>query len=166
MRAYSLLLIKTCHKRGAFAMGGMAAQIPIKNDLAANEAALAKVRADKDREATDGHDGTWVAHPGLVAIAKEAFDKSMKTPNQIHKKRDDVQVAAKDLLNFQPKGPITEHGLRININIGITHKKRITICFRKNSNSLNSHFAAGTHYAKSNFTTIGDKNLFHRKYLV
>ena len=121
MRAYSLLLIKTCHKRGAFAMGGMAAQIPIKNDPAANDAALAKVRADKEREATDGHDGTWVAHPGLVAIAKEAFDKVMKTPNQIHKKRDDVQVAAKDLINFQPKSPITEQGLRININIGIQY---------------------------------------------
>ncbi len=121
MRAYSLLLIKTCHKRGAFAMGGMAAQIPIKNDPAANEAALAKVRADKDREANDGHDGTWVAHPGLVAIAKEAFDKVMKTPNQIHKKRDDVNVSAKDLLNFQPKGPISEQGLRTNINIGIQY---------------------------------------------
>jgi malate synthase len=121
MRAYSLLLIKTCHKRGAFAMGGMAAQIPIKNDPAANEAALAKVRADKEREATDGHDGTWVAHPGLVAIAKAAFDKPMKTPNQIHKKREDVHVTAKDLINFQPKGPITEQGLRININIGIQY---------------------------------------------
>jgi malate synthase len=121
MRAYSLLLIKTCHKRGAFAMGGMAAQIPIKNDPAANDAALAKVRADKDREATDGHDGTWVAHPGLVALAKEAFDKVMKTPNQIHKKRDDVSVTAKDLLDFQPRGPITEQGLRININIGIQY---------------------------------------------
>jgi len=121
MRSYSLLLIKTCHKRGAFAMGGMAAQIPIKNDAAANDAALAKVRADKDREASDGHDGTWVAHPGLVAIAKEAFDKVMKTPNQIHKKRDDVNVSARDLLNFQPKGPITEQGLRTNINIGIQY---------------------------------------------
>jgi malate synthase len=121
MRAYSQLLIKTCHRRGAFAMGGMAAQIPIKNDPAANEAALAKVRADKDREANDGHDGTWVAHPGLVAIAKEAFDKVMKTPNQIQKKRDDVNVSARDLLNFQPKGPITEQGLRININIGIQY---------------------------------------------
>ncbi len=121
MRSYSLLLIKTCHKRGAFAMGGMAAQIPIKNDPAANEAALAKVRADKDREANDGHDGTWVAHPGLVAIAREAFDKAMKTPNQIHKKRGDVNVSAKDLLNFQPKGPVTEAGLRTNINIGIQY---------------------------------------------
>jgi malate synthase len=121
MRAYSLLLIKTCHKRGAFAMGGMAAQIPIKNDRVANEAALAKVRSDKEREANDGHDGTWVAHPGLVAIAREAFDRVMKTPNQIHKKRDDVKVAAKDLLDFQPRGPITESGLRTNINIGIQY---------------------------------------------
>jgi malate synthase len=121
MRAYSLLLIKTCHKRGAFAMGGMAAQIPIKNDPAANDAALAKVRADKEREANDGHDGTWVAHPGLVSIAREAFDKAMKTPNQIQKKRDDVNVSARDLLNFLPKGPITEQGLRTNINIGIQY---------------------------------------------
>jgi len=121
MRAYSLLLIKTCHRRGTFAMGGMAAQIPIKNDPAANEAALAKVRADKDREATDGHDGTWVAHPGLVALAKEAFDKVMKTPNQIHRQRDDVKVTAKDLTDFQPQQPITENGLRININIGIQY---------------------------------------------
>ncbi len=121
MRAYSLLLIKTCHHRGAFAMGGMVAQIPIKNDPAANEAATAKVRADKEREAKDGHDGTWVAHPGLVAIAKEAFDAVMKTPNQIHRKRDDVHITAKDLLDFQPKAPITEQGLRININIGIQY---------------------------------------------
>jgi malate synthase len=121
MRAYSLHLIKTCHRRGAFAMGGMAAQIPIKNDPAANEAALAKVRADKEREANDGHDGTWVAHPGLVALAKEAFDKVMKTPNQIHRRRDDVNMTARDLLDFQPKGPITEQGLRANINIGIQY---------------------------------------------
>ena len=121
MRAYSLLLIKTCHRRGAFAMGGMAAQIPIKNDPAANEQAIAKVRADKDREATDGHDGTWVAHPGLVAIARESFDKVMKTPNQIQRQRDDVKVSAADLLDFQPKAPITEAGLRTNINIGIQY---------------------------------------------
>jgi len=121
MRAYSLLLIKTCHRRGAFAMGGMAAQIPIKNDPAANEAALAKVRADKEREANDGHDGTWVAHPGLVALAKEAFDKVMKTPNQIHRQRDDVKVSARDLTDFQPQRPITENGVRININIGIQY---------------------------------------------
>jgi len=121
MRAYSLLLIKTCHRRGAFAMGGMAAQIPIKNDPAANEQALAKVRADKEREANDGHDGTWVAHPGLVALAKEAFDKVMKTPNQINRQREDVSVKATDLLDFQPQAPITENGLRININIGIQY---------------------------------------------
>jgi malate synthase len=102
-------------------MGGMAAQIPIKNDAAANEAAIAKVRADKDREATDGHDGTWVAHPGLVGIAKDAFDRVMKTPNQIAKQRPDVKVGATDLLNFQPRGPITESGLRTNINIGIQY---------------------------------------------
>ncbi len=121
MRAYSLLLIKTCHRRGTFAMGGMAAQIPIKNDPAANEQAIAKVRADKEREASDGHDGTWVAHPGLVALAKEAFDKVMKTPNQINRQRDDVNVAAPDLLEFQPQKPITENGLRININIGVQY---------------------------------------------
>ncbi len=121
MRAYSQLLIKTCHRRGAFAMGGMAAQIPIKNDPEANEAALAKVRADKEREVTDGHDGTWVAHPALVPIAKEAFDRVMKTPNQISKQRDDVKVTAADLLNFQPEAPITENGLRMNINIGIQY---------------------------------------------
>jgi malate synthase len=121
MRAYSLLLIKTCHRRGAFAMGGMAAQIPIKNDPGANETALAKVRADKEREANDGHDGTWVAHPGLVALAKEAFDQVMKTPNQIDRQRDDVKASAKDLLDFQPQKPITENGLRININIGIQY---------------------------------------------
>ena len=121
MRAYSLLLIKTCHRRGTFAMGGMAAQIPIKNDPAANEQAIAKVRADKEREASDGHDGTWVAHPGLVALAKEAFDKVMKTPNQINRQRDDVNVAAPDLLDFQPQKPITENGLRININIGVQY---------------------------------------------
>jgi malate synthase len=121
MRAYSLLLIKTCHKRGAFAMGGMAAQIPIKNDPKANEAALAKVRADKEREANDGHDGTWVAHPGLVAVAQQAFDAVMTTPNQIAKQRPDVEVSAADLLDFKPQGPVTENGLRMNINIGIQY---------------------------------------------
>lgn len=121
MRSYSLLAIKTCHRRKAHAMGGMAAQIPIKNDPAANEAALAKVRADKEREASDGHDGTWVAHPGLVAVALESFDKHMPTPNQIHRTRDDVQVTRDDLLNFGPEGPITEAGLRLNINVGIQY---------------------------------------------
>jgi malate synthase len=117
MRAYALLLIKTCHKRAAHAMGGMAAQIPIKNDATANEAALAKVRADKDREAGDGYDGTWVAHPKLVIVAKTSFDAVMPTPNQIHRKRDDVAVKATDLLAFGPEKPITEHGLRMNINV-------------------------------------------------
>ena len=121
MRAYSLLLIKTCHRRGTFAMGGMAAQIPIKSDPKANEEALAKVRADKEREANDGHDGTWVAHPGLVALARQAFDKAMNTPNQIARQREDVKVSAAELLNFQPQTPITENGLRININIGIQY---------------------------------------------
>lgn len=120
MHSYSLLAIKTCHKRGAHAIGGMAAQIPIKNDPAANEAALAKVRADKTREATDGHDGTWVAHPGLVPIAMEEFDKVMKTPNQIERKRDDVNVTAADLLAI-PEGQITEQGLRVNASVGIQY---------------------------------------------
>ncbi|MEK7784456.1 MAG: malate synthase A, partial [Chloroflexota bacterium] len=96
MRAYSQLLIQTCHRRNAHAMGGMAAQIPIKTDPAANEAALAKVRTDKEREAHDGHDGTWVAHPGLVPLAKEVFDRLMPTPNQIHRKREEVRVSAAD----------------------------------------------------------------------
>lgn len=120
MRAYSLLTIKTCHRRGIQAMGGMAAQIPIKSDPEANEKALEKVRADKEREARDGHDGTWVAHPGLVAIAKAEFDQYMPTPNQIHKKRDDVQAAAADLLAV-PQGTITEEGLRTNIDVGILY---------------------------------------------
>lgn len=120
MRSYSLLLIKTCHRRGIHAMGGMAAQIPIKSDPAANEIALGKVRADKEREAKDGHDGTWVAHPGLVAIAKEQFDQYMPAPNQIHRKREDVQVTAVDLLAV-PEGHITENGLRVNLDVGIQY---------------------------------------------
>lgn len=122
MRNYSLLVIKTCHRRNIHAMGGMAAQIPIKNDPQANEEALAKVRADKEREATDGHDGTWVAHPGLVPIALEAFDKVMKTPNQIERKREDVQVSAADLISFPDgKGHITEAGVRLNISVGLQY---------------------------------------------
>jgi malate synthase len=121
MRSYSLLCIKTCHRREAHAMGGMAAQIPIKGDPAANEEALAKVRADKEREARDGHDGTWVAHPGLVPIAMDAFDAVMTTPNQIDRKREDVTITAQDLLTFEPAGPITEAGLRQNINVGIQY---------------------------------------------
>ncbi|MCA9970934.1 MAG: malate synthase A [Anaerolineales bacterium] len=120
MRAYSLLTIKTCHRRGIHAMGGMAAQIPIKRDPAANEAALEKVRLDKEREARDGHDGTWVAHPGLVGIAKAEFDKYMPTPNQIDRQREDVQVTAADLLTV-PDGTITEAGLRTNIDVGILY---------------------------------------------
>ena len=121
MRSYSLLAIKTCHARDAHAIGGMAAQIPIKNDPAANEEALAKVRADKEREANDGHDGTWVAHPGLVPIAMKAFDAVMKGPNQIDRKREDVTITAKDLLTFVPEGPITEQGLRTNISVGVQY---------------------------------------------
>ncbi len=120
MRSYSLLTIKTCHRRNAHAIGGMAAQIPIKNDPKANEEALERVRADKRREATDGHDGTWVAHPGLVAIAMEEFDAVMKTPNQIYRKREDVHVTAADLLKV-PEGTITEAGLRNNISVGLQY---------------------------------------------
>jgi malate synthase len=121
IRAYALLLVKTCHRRGAPAMGGMAAQIPIKNDPAANDAALEKVRQDKLREVTDGCDGTWVAHPGLVPIAKEIFDRHMPQPNQYDRQRPDVNVGAEDLLNFQPEKPITEAGLRNNISVGIQY---------------------------------------------
>ena len=121
LRAYALLAVRTCHRRGTFAMGGMAAQIPIKNDPAANDAAMAKVRADKEREVTDGHDGTWVAHPGLVALAKEMFDRHMPTPNQIARRRDDVAVSAADLLAFGPAAPITEKGLRTNIEVCIEY---------------------------------------------
>ncbi len=120
MRSYSLLLIQTCHWRGIHAMGGMAAQIPIKHDPEANEMALAKVRADKEREAQDGHDGTWVAHPGLVALAKAEFDKVMPEPNQIHRLRQDVHITAEDLLAV-PQGHITEGGLRLNIDVGIQY---------------------------------------------
>jgi len=120
MRSYSLLAIKTCHRRLAHDIGGMAAQIPIKNDPEANEGALARVRTDKKREATDGHDGTWVAHPGLVAIAMEEFDAVMKSPNQIDRKREDVHVTASDLLQV-PAGTITEAGLRNNISVSIQY---------------------------------------------
>ena len=118
LRSYSLLLIKTCHRREIHAMGGMAAQIPIRGDPAANEAAMEKVRIDKQREASDGHDGTWVAHPGLVAVAKEIFDQEMPQANQIASKHQDVLVTASDLLAV-PKGTITEAGLRQNLRVGI-----------------------------------------------
>jgi malate synthase len=120
MRAYCFHVIQVCHRRGAYAMGGMAAQIPIKNDPAANAEAFAKVKADKEREAADGHDGTWVAHPGLVAVAIEAFAKSMKGPNQLDRLREDVKVVAADLLEPLP-GPITEKGVRWNIHVGIRY---------------------------------------------
>ena len=121
MRAYALNLIKICHRRGAHAIGGMAAQIPIKNDPVANAAALQRVRADKLREVTDGCDGTWVAHPGLVDLAKAVFDQHMPTPNQVHRMREDVAVTAADLLDFQPQKPVTEAGLRNNISVGIQY---------------------------------------------
>lgn len=120
LRSYSLLCIKTCHRRGAFAMGGMAAQIPIKNDPVANDAAIAKVRADKEREAGDGHDGTWVAHPALVPVAMEVFDRLMPTPNQMQRLRDDIEVGAGDLLQV-PQGTITEGGLRNNISVALQY---------------------------------------------
>lgn len=120
LHAYSLLLIKTCHHRGAMAMGGMAAQIPIKDDAAANAVALAKVRADKKREAATGHDGTWVAHPGLEAIARAEFDAVMMGPNQLDRLRDDVQVTAADLLR-PVSGTITAAGVRGNIRIALLY---------------------------------------------
>lgn len=120
MRAYALLLLKTCHRRNAPAIGGMSALIPIKNDPEKNEAAMAGIRADKKRDATDGYDGGWVAHPGLVSVAMEEFVAVLgDRPNQIDKQRPDVTVAAADLLDFQPQAPITENGLRMNINVGI-----------------------------------------------
>jgi len=120
MRAYALLLLKTCHRRNAPAIGGMSALIPIKNDPEANDKAMAGVRSDKARDANDGYDGGWVAHPGLVALAMEEFVKVLgDRPNQIDKQRADINVVAADLLNFQPETPITEAGLRYNINVGI-----------------------------------------------
>ncbi|MEJ2058876.1 MAG: malate synthase A [Gammaproteobacteria bacterium] len=120
MHAYSQLVIKTCHRRGAFAMGGMAAQIPIRGDDAANTAAFAKVRADKEREVKDGHDGTWVAHPGLVPLALEVFNAHMPQPNQLDRQRPDVNPTRDDLLAV-PEGQITETGLRTNINVAIQY---------------------------------------------
>lgn len=120
MRSYSLLAIQTCHKRGAHAMGGMAAQIPIKNDEQANAEAFARVKADKEREAGDGHDGTWVAHPGLVPVALEVFNRIMPQPNQKERKRDDVHITPDDLLRVH-EGTITEKGLRLNIDVAIQY---------------------------------------------
>jgi len=120
LRAYSLLLIKTCHRRGAFAMGGMAAQIPNRRDPEANEIALAKVRADKEREAGDGHDGTWVAHPDLVPVAMEVFDRLMPGPNQLDTLREDVDIGQADLLEVHA-GTRTEAGVRENIRVGVQY---------------------------------------------
>lgn len=120
LRSYSRLVIKTCHRRNAYAIGGMAAQIPIKSDPEANERAIAKVRADKEREVADGHDGTWVAHPGLVPVAMEVFNAGMPGPNQISQKRDDVNIVAADLLQVA-KGKITEAGMRENISVSLQY---------------------------------------------
>ena len=120
LRSYSQLVIKTCHRRGAFAIGGMAAQIPIKNDPEANREAIDKVIADKEREASDGHDGTWVAHPGPVPIAMQVFDQHMAGPNQLDRLREDVSVTAEDLLQV-PAGNISETGLRNNISVGVQY---------------------------------------------
>jgi malate synthase len=119
LKSYVELLIHTCHRRGIHAMGGMAAQIPIKNDAAANDAAFAKVRQDKLREVTAGHDGTWVAHPGLIGVAKAVFDENMPQPNQISR-LNRVHVASSDLLAV-PTGEITEKGLEMNIDIGLQY---------------------------------------------
>ena len=120
LKSYVELLIQICHRRGTFAMGGMAAQIPIKNDPSANDLALAKVREDKLREVQAGHDGTWVAHPGLIPLAREVFDEAMSGPNQIHNLRDDVVVVAADLLEV-PDGTITFDGLKTNIDVGLQY---------------------------------------------
>jgi malate synthase len=117
---YAKLLVKTCHRRGAFAMGGMAAQIPVRGNPQVNEAAFAKVRADKEREAEQGHDGTWVAHPDLVPVAKEVFDRLMPGPNQLHKLRQDVNVTRDDLFTVH-QAERTEAGLRENIRVGIQY---------------------------------------------
>jgi malate synthase len=118
MRSYSKLAIKTCHRRKVHAMGGMSAYIPIKSDLEANDKAIAQVKADKEREASDGHDGTWVAHPGLVPVAMEIFDRLMPQPNQISKQLPDYNVTADDLLQI-PAGQITDAGLKQNVAVGL-----------------------------------------------
>ncbi|KAI0476174.1 malate synthase [Xylariaceae sp. FL0804] len=126
MDAYVKLLIQTCHKRGVHAMGGMAAQIPIKDDKAANDKAMEGVRADKLREVRAGHDGTWVAHPALAAIATEIFNKHMPTPNQMFVRREDVRIGQRDLLNMNVPGRVTEEGIRKNLNIGLGYMEAWT----------------------------------------
>jgi malate synthase len=120
MKAYSLLAIQTCHKRNAPCIGGMAAQIPVRNNPEANEEAMTKVRADKLREVKNGHDGTWVAHPGLVPVAKAIFDAYMPSANQIDKQLSDTKITAEQLLEV-PLGPITEKGIRTNVSVGIQY---------------------------------------------
>ncbi|MGA8853063.1 MAG: malate synthase A, partial [Christiangramia sp.] len=120
MEAYSKLVIQHCHKRGIHAIGGMAAQIPIKNDEKANAAALEKVRKDKEREVKNGHDGTWVAHPALVEVAMVEFNKHMPTPNQLHVTREDISITEQNLVEI-PEGTVTEAGIRKNINVGILY---------------------------------------------
>jgi malate synthase len=120
LQAYTRLCVETCHRRGAHAMGGMAAQIPIKADPDANERAFALVRADKEREVADGHDGTWVAHPGLVPLARAVFDAGMPGANQLHRRWPDLRVTAAELLAV-PQGPRTEAGLRTNLRVAVTY---------------------------------------------
>ncbi|MCC7268413.1 MAG: malate synthase A, partial [Caulobacteraceae bacterium] len=120
LRASARKRIQTCPRRGAFARGGRAAPIPVKGDAAANDAAFAKVRADKEREASDGHDGTWVAHPDLVPVAMQVFDRLMPGPNQLDKLREDVNVTREDLLQVH-EGQRSEHGLRENIRVGVQY---------------------------------------------
>lgn len=121
MQAYVDLLIQTCHKRKVHAMGGMAAQIPIKSDPKANEAAMVKVRMDKEREAKAGHDGTWVAHPDLIPIARQIFDLYMPQPNQMFVRREEVKISARELLNVNFVGEITEKGMRDNISVALQY---------------------------------------------
>ena len=122
MNSYAMLLLKTCHQRGAQAIGGMNAQIPVKNNPELNQKALNAVKNDKGNAVKEGYDGGWVAHPGLVGVAQEQFDAVLGSkPNQVEKRRDDIQVSAADLLDFRPETPITEMGLRMNINVGIQY---------------------------------------------
>jgi malate synthase len=120
LEAYSHLVVRTCHRRGIHAMGGMAAQIPIKSDPAANERAMEKVAEDKRREVSAGHDGTWVAHPGLVALARQIFDAGMPDANQISRPQPAEPLSGADLLEV-PEGPITEAGVRQNVNVGVLY---------------------------------------------
>ena len=123
MRAYTQLLVKTCHRRGAHAIGGMAAFIPSRKDPEVNEVALANVREDKERESSDGFDGTWVAHPDLVSVATEVFDRVLgDRPHQVERQRDDVEVSAEELLDFEvPGSEITERGLATNVSVGVRY---------------------------------------------